>query len=155
MNGRRDADAGVPWKFGIPFLSPIFAFDFYSNRIFNFRSLDRSLNETSETGEGFSKFQEGRERVLFFFFFFVNTFVTNFEFEIQIFVSLHRTKKRARSEFFFFSEISLKGKRNPVFSAILENLMSLISSTNFIIRKRERKEKARERRFLKISEGGE
>lgn len=68
MNGRRDADAGVPWKFGIPFLSPIFAFDFYSNRIFNFRSLDRSLNETSETGEGFSKFQEGRERVLFFFF---------------------------------------------------------------------------------------
>lgn len=74
MNGRRDADAASPLEIWDTFFVP----DFHStDRIFD----PWNYSNYCETREDFSKFREERE-VLFFF---VNTFVSNFEFDFFLF----------------------------------------------------------------------
>lgn len=96
----------VPFgNLGYLFLSPIFAFDFYSiDRIFGQKPLTVKLERVFQNS--------GKEEKKFFFFLYIyiNTFVSNFEFDF--FFNSKSSIGRKRHEMSFFSEISRKGKRN-------------------------------------------
>lgn len=102
------------WKFGIPFFVPDFCLRFLLDR-----SNLRIETSDCETREGFSKFREGREELLFFLYIYINTFVSNFEFDFFFLFKIFDWTKKTRDEFFFRN--ITKGEEKPGFSAILKN----------------------------------